>query len=115
MFPFLHFLRLALSFLRRGAGKRPLSGWCDNSGGCKILSGTTAGVSRGQVLVFFQYLQYILAYFYVPVLHQHGCGSDPGSSAVLTPGSGFQDGKNPDPGSGINIPDHISESLVTMF
>jgi hypothetical protein len=36
---------------------------------------------------------------------------DPGSSGViLTPGSGSRtrDGKNPDPRSGINIPDHIS-------
>jgi hypothetical protein len=53
----------------------------------------------------------------VPLIYccRQCCGSDPGSSAVLTPGSGFQDGKNPDPGSGINIPDHIFESLVTMF
>ncbi len=27
----------------------------------------------------------------------------------------IRDGKSPDPGSGINIPDHISESLVTPF
>ncbi len=42
---------------------------------------------------------------------------DPGSGAFLTPGSGM--GKNEDPqpgsGSGMNIPDHISESLETIF
>jgi hypothetical protein len=26
----------------------------------------------------------------------------------LTPSSGIRDGKNPDPGSGMNIPDHFS-------
>jgi hypothetical protein len=40
---------------------------------------------------------------------------DPGCSAFLTPGSGIQDGKNPDSGSGLNIPDHFSESIVTIF
>ncbi len=45
---------------------------------------------------------------------------DPGSGALLsffdplTPGSmGWK--KNPDPGSKMSIPDHISESLVTIF
>jgi hypothetical protein len=42
---------------------------------------------------------------------------DPGSGAFLTPGSAM--GKNQDPipgsGSGINIPNHISESLKTIF
>jgi hypothetical protein len=36
----------------------------------------------------------------------------------LTPESGIRDGvENPDPGSraGMNIPDHISESLETIF
>ncbi len=35
----------------------------------------------------------------------------------LTPGSGFRDGKKQilDPGSGINIPNHISDSLVINF
>jgi hypothetical protein len=45
------------------------------------------------------------------------------SGAFLTPGSGIRDGKksgsgmekNPDPGSGMNIPDHFSESLETVF
>ncbi len=36
---------------------------------------------------------------------------DPGSGAFLTPGSGM--GKNPDPGSRMNNPDHLSESLET--
>jgi hypothetical protein len=44
---------------------------------------------------------------------------DPGSGAFLTPGSGIRDGKekNPDPDqrSHINIPDHLSESLETVF
>jgi hypothetical protein len=48
---------------------------------------------------------------------------DTGSGAFLTPGSGSGMGKNPDPGwgknpdlgSGINIPDHISESLETII
>ncbi len=38
----------------------------------------------------------------------------PGSSAFLTPGSGIRDlgcmkNQDPDPASGMNIPDHISE------
>jgi hypothetical protein len=35
----------------------------------------------------------------------------------LSPGSGIQDGKNPDPdpGSEMNIPDHIFKSLETIF
>jgi hypothetical protein len=32
---------------------------------------------------------------------------------ILDPGCGM--GKNPDPGSGMNIPDQISESLETIF
>ncbi len=38
---------------------------------------------------------------------------DPGSSAFLTHGSGM--GKKSRSGSGINIPNHISESLETIF
>ncbi len=38
---------------------------------------------------------------------------DPGSVAFLTPGSGM--GKKSGSGSGMNNPDHISESLETMF
>jgi hypothetical protein len=43
--------------------------------------------------------------------------TDPGSSAFLTPGSGIRDNQEPDPGSGsgMNIPDHISKSLETIF
>ncbi len=37
--------------------------------------------------------------------------ADPGSGAFLTPGSGM--GKKS--GSGMNNPDHISESLETIF
>ncbi len=33
----------------------------------------------------------------------------------LDPGSGSGMGKNPDPGSGMNIPDHFSESLEKVF
>ena len=40
---------------------------------------------------------------------------DPGSIAFLSSGSGVRDGKNPDLGSGMNIPDHFSESLETVF
>ncbi len=47
---------------------------------------------------------------------------DPRSGAFLTPGSGFRDGYpgnklDPDPGSrsGMNNPDHISDSLETIF
>jgi hypothetical protein len=45
---------------------------------------------------------------------------DPGSGAFLDPGSRMQDGlkkRYPDPGSGsgMKIPDHISESLETIF
>ncbi len=38
---------------------------------------------------------------------------DPGSGAFLTPGSGM--GKKSRSGSGMNIPDHISESLEQNF
>ncbi len=46
------------------------------------------------------------------------CGSitsvaDPGSGAFLTPGSGI--GKKSGSGYGMNNPDHISESLETIF
>jgi hypothetical protein len=44
---------------------------------------------------------------------------DPGSGAYLTSVSGSGMGKNQDPdpgsGSGMNNPDHISESLETIF
>jgi hypothetical protein len=39
--------------------------------------------------------------------------ADPGSDAFLTPGSGM--GKKSGSGSGMNNPDHISESLETIF
>jgi hypothetical protein len=42
-----------------------------------------------------------------------GSVADPGSGAFLTPGSWIRDGKKP--GSGMNIPDHFSESLETVF
>jgi hypothetical protein len=32
---------------------------------------------------------------------------DPGLGAFLTPGSGMGESQHPDPGSGINNPDHI--------
>jgi hypothetical protein len=38
---------------------------------------------------------------------------DPGSNAFLTPGSGM--GKKSGSGSGMNNPDHISESLKHFF
>jgi hypothetical protein len=38
---------------------------------------------------------------------------DSGSGAFLTPGSGM--GKKSGSGSGMNNPDHISESLITIF
>jgi hypothetical protein len=38
---------------------------------------------------------------------------DPGSGALLTPGSGM--GTKSRSGSGMNIPEHISESLETVF
>jgi hypothetical protein len=38
---------------------------------------------------------------------------DPGSGHLLTPGSEM--GKKSRSGSGMNIPDHISESLGTIF
>ena len=38
---------------------------------------------------------------------------DPGSGALLTPGSGM--GKKSGSGSGMNNPDHISVSLETIF
>ncbi len=52
----------------------------------------------------------------------NGSVADPGpeSGAFLTPGSGIRDLRcmknlDPDPASGMNIPDHISESLETIF
>ncbi len=39
--------------------------------------------------------------------------AEPGSGAILTPGFGME--KNPDPGSEINFPDHISKSFVPVF
>jgi hypothetical protein len=39
--------------------------------------------------------------------------ADPGCSAFLTPGSGM--GKKSRSGFGIKIPDHISDSLETIF
>ena len=39
--------------------------------------------------------------------------ANPGSHAFLTPRSGM--GKKSRPGSAMNIPDHISESLETIF
>jgi hypothetical protein len=45
--------------------------------------------------------------------------ADPGSGAFLTPDSGSGMGKNQDPDrgsrSGMNNPDHVSESLETIF
>ena len=39
--------------------------------------------------------------------------ADPGSGTFLNPGSGM--GKKSRSGSGMNIPDHISENLETIF
>jgi hypothetical protein len=39
--------------------------------------------------------------------------ADPGSGVVLTPGSGM--GKKSRSGSGMNIPDHIAESLESII
>jgi hypothetical protein len=53
-----------------------------------------------------------------PVLINSGADPDPECDAfcaVLTPGSGIQDRKNPDPGFGMKILDHIYESLKKMF
>jgi hypothetical protein len=42
--------------------------------------------------------------------------ADPGSPrCFLTPESAIPDGKNRDQGSGINISDHISERLISIF
>jgi hypothetical protein len=38
---------------------------------------------------------------------------DPGSVALLTPGSERE--KKPEPGSGMNIPDLVFENLVSVF
>ncbi len=40
---------------------------------------------------------------------------DPGSSAFLAPGSGIQNAKISRSRSGLNILDHIFESLETIF
>jgi hypothetical protein len=41
--------------------------------------------------------------------------AEPGSGVFLTPGSGIGMGKKSRSGSGMNIPDHISEILETIF
>jgi hypothetical protein len=41
--------------------------------------------------------------------------ADPGSGAFRTAGSGMEKSPKPFPGSTINIPDHISEILLTIF
>jgi hypothetical protein len=38
-----------------------------------------------------------------------------GPGAFLTPGSGIREGQKSESGSGMNNPDHISESLETIF
>jgi hypothetical protein len=40
---------------------------------------------------------------------------DPGLGAFLTPGSGMGESQHPDPGSGMNNPDHIFKGLETIF
>jgi hypothetical protein len=40
---------------------------------------------------------------------------DPGLGAFLTPGSGILDGRKSASGSGMNNPDHIFQSLETIF
>jgi hypothetical protein len=42
---------------------------------------------------------------WVKILKFFGADADPGSGNLFDPGSGIRDGKNTDPGSGINIPD----------
>jgi hypothetical protein len=41
--------------------------------------------------------------------------ADPGSGAIFSLGKGFRDGKKSRSGSGMNITDHISKSLETIF
>ncbi len=47
------------------------------------------------------------------VIFEQCCGS--GSGAFLTPGSRMNKNQDPGSGSGMNILDHISESLETIF
>jgi hypothetical protein len=53
----------------------------------------------------------------IPFLTSSVADPDPGSGAILTHGSGMAKNQDLDPesGSGLNIPDHISESLETIF
>jgi hypothetical protein len=46
---------------------------------------------------------------------QHVAGRDPGFDAFLTPGSGMGKKSRSGSGSRMSIPDHISESLETVF
>jgi hypothetical protein len=48
-----------------------------------------------------------------PFPDRRALDADPGPAAFLTPGSGM--GKKSGSGSGMNNPDHISESLETIF
>jgi hypothetical protein len=41
------------------------------------------------------------------VINKYIAVSDPGLGAFLTPGSGMGESQHPDPGSGMNNPDHI--------
>ncbi len=59
-----------------------------------------------------RYLWRILMYICtLPMFKKLCCGS--GCGALFDPGT--RDGKKPDLGSGIKIPDHISESLLTVL
>jgi hypothetical protein len=54
----------------------------------------------------------VVQYYFLEKLLGHSV-ADPGFGAFLTPGSGM--GTKSRSGSGMNIPDQISESLETIF
>ncbi len=52
-------------------------------------------------------IQSFIHSFIHPLIHSSVADPDPGSGAFLTPGSGMGRSQHPDPGSGMNNPDHI--------
>ncbi len=59
----------------------------------------TVEVSNNSLIVFqLKFLNFCL---------YHAALRDPGLGAFLTPGSGMGESQYPDPGSGMNNPDHI--------
>ena len=95
---------LSKLFSQRGFQRVSVGNYGSRYVTCKITLDPHCTVGR-YLLVFYKGM------FYCSVVDP-----DPGSGVFWTPpppGSGME--KNPDPWSGMNIPDQISESLETVF